>query len=434
MPTAIPKREEPSWATVASAQRRSVRTHLASPSKLLPPKEEVEALIAPVRTFLCNAAEIDFTGAPQVPFDDATEFLADTYGDRLLTLHKIPGSRKLQLGFTEDVELKEILENPPILHGYPLPTTKAYALTDDLVSVTLRKVAFPSVEALLENIHKIYTPLARLLDVQLHYWGKTDILKPAITIFLDKSKDPSLLHKLPRRPMICGQPAFAYWRDAPPLCAYCGKEGHDVKRCLAKRYTHSPPSYTNKPPPPPPPPNDPPATPPVGRKRSRRRSPSQSPSRAQATSSSQEPAAWIAQPPKVQPQNKEIMDEEADAPSDNKTETKTLKALDAPKSPGIKDPKSPVSIERTAHIESENLTPMTPDDEPKSTSTPAPQASSIIDSIVPPNTSPYKFTFVGRGPYGMFPSMAALSKHILSTIASQSAEQQAHFHIDQTLK
>jgi hypothetical protein len=202
MPTTPDGASEASRAAVASVQRSSVRSKLISSSHLLS-LAEVEARISTTRSFLFNAVKADFSIIPSASFVDVSTFLADTYQDLLLSLHQVPMTRKLHLGFAESVELSDILERPLSFNDITILIQKAFAPPDEITVVTLRKAAFPSVEVLLEAPQAAFTPLAPLLDAQLHYWGDTGILKPAVRVILDKSKDPAFI-KLPRRPMICG--------------------------------------------------------------------------------------------------------------------------------------------------------------------------------------------------------------------------------------
>ncbi|KAI9490703.1 hypothetical protein BDB00DRAFT_741702, partial [Zychaea mexicana] len=126
-------------------------------------------------------------------------------------------------------------------HPQPYRATKAVSVDAELVKVNFKHLPFISPEALSAGLQNTMENYGKVCQIRLYRESGTGIFEGEATVIIDITppdnamRDDGNPYYMPLRRFIefdnWGQKFPASWKNCPPICRYCSKEGHRGRDC-----------------------------------------------------------------------------------------------------------------------------------------------------------------------------------------------------------
>jgi len=181
-----------------------------------------------------NAIIISIVALHEVESSIVLKALNEKYSKILLGAKFIftkNGRTHLELIFHSYQEMEIHLARGIDLLGQNFKGYFASAANRTYLNITLRNMPIYNKEVLSDLLYETFEGICPIASIKPLVYTSTQFLSDQWMVSLDITDKESIVAKIPRVTNIRNHRVSLYWKNAPALCHFCGREGHFRKTC-----------------------------------------------------------------------------------------------------------------------------------------------------------------------------------------------------------
>ncbi|KAI7851118.1 hypothetical protein BDC45DRAFT_445906, partial [Circinella umbellata] len=167
--------------------------------------------------------------------------IGTVYGSRLISRSRHSKALLIETRFQDDEAKNLAITEGVTYDGINYRATKAISVDADIIKVNFQHLPFVNRQALEASLKQTMGDYRRVIQVCIYVEPETNTFEGEATVFLDVTPPPEVMladdctHYQTLTRMIhfdnWNESFPASWKNAPPLCRYCHKEGHNKFTC-----------------------------------------------------------------------------------------------------------------------------------------------------------------------------------------------------------